>query len=109
MPAIDCKVNIHENEIKMANNLIDSLTETFDPEKYHNQYRQALTDLIESKITGEEFEFVPRPETGKVVDLMEALKASIQLAKDEKERSKEKGKGKRKAATKKKAAETLTS
>jgi DNA end-binding protein Ku len=109
MPEIGYKVNIHENEIKMANNLIDSLTETFEPEKYHNQYRQALNDLIESKITGEEFEVVPRPETGKVVDLMEALKASIQLAKDEKERTKEKGKGKRKPASKKKAVETLTS
>lgn len=102
-------VKIHENEIKMAENLIGSLSEPFAPEKYHNEYRKALMDVIQAKVAGEEVEVVPRPETGKVVDLMEALKASIQLAKEEKERKKAPAKAEetlKKAKTTKKTRKT---
>ncbi len=105
MPEINYKVQINENEIKMATSLIESLTEPFNPERYHNEYRQALTDLIEAKITGEEIEVAPRVEPGKVVDLMDALKASIELAKKEKDKAKEKPK-KKAAKTAKKAKMT---
>lgn len=98
MPELNYKVQIHDNEIKMARNLIESLSEPFNPEQYENEYRKALNDLIQSKITGEEVEVAPRVEPGKVVDLMEALKASIDLAKKEKDRAKEPEKGKKKAA-----------
>lgn len=81
---LNYQVTIHENELKMAESLISSLSESFAPEKYNNEYRQALMDLIQSKITGEEIEVAPRPAEGKVVDLMEALKASIQMAQQEK-------------------------
>jgi len=107
MPEVDYKVQVHDNEIKMAANLIESLTETFDPEKYHNEYRKALHDLITAKITGEEIAVAPRVEPGKVVDLMEALKASIELAKEEKKKAG--GGRKRKAGGKGKATKTLTS
>ncbi len=107
MPEIDYKVQIHDNEVKMATGLIDSLTQPFRPEQYQNRYRNALNELITSKITGEEIEVAPRVEPGKVVDLMEALKASIQMAKEEKNRSREKGK--RKTAKGEKSAKTLTS
>ncbi len=101
MPEIDYNVQIHENEIKMAASLVESLTETFEPRKYHNMYRRALTDLIEAKIAGEEIEAAPRVEHGNVVDLMEALKASIRIAKEEKEKA---GRpGKKKTAGRKKA------
>lgn len=86
LPELNYNVKINENEIKMAENLISSLAEPFAPEKYHNEYRQALMDVIQAKVAGEEVEIAPRPETGKIVDLMEALKASIQLAKEEKDR-----------------------
>lgn len=108
MPEINYQVRLHDNEIKMADSLIESLTEPFNPEQYHNQYREALNEMIAAKIAGEEIEVAPRVEPGKVVDLMEALKASIQLAKEEKEKVKAKGqgqaKGKRKPAKTKKAA-----
>ncbi|PKM80830.1 MAG: Ku protein [Firmicutes bacterium HGW-Firmicutes-14] len=87
MPEINYQVQVHDSEAKMASNLIESLTEPFNPEKYENRYRKALGDLIQSKITGEEVEVVPRVETGKVVDLMDALKASIELAKKEKDKA----------------------
>lgn len=72
---------LHENELKMAVSLVDNLSTDFDPGKYSNEYRQALWEMIEAKIAGQEI-VSPQPsaQPGKVVDLMEALKASIQLA-----------------------------
>lgn len=103
MPEINYKVQVHDNEIKMANSLIESLSEPFNPEKYENQYRKALSDLITAKITGEEVEVAPRVERGQVVDLMEALKASIDMAKEQK------GKAPGKAGKKRKTKETPAS
>ena len=104
LPEINYNVKVSENEAKMASNLIKSLTEPFSLEKYHNEYRAALSELIESRITGKEVEVAPRVETGKVVDLMEALKASIDLAKEEKERDRMKKGTKAGAKAGKKAA-----
>ncbi|WP_418790267.1 Ku protein [Phosphitispora sp. TUW77] len=87
LPEINYNVQVSENEAQMASNLIGALTEPFNPEKYHNEYRTVLSELIESRISGAEVEIPAREETGKVVDLMEALKASIDLAKEEKERA----------------------
>jgi DNA end-binding protein Ku len=106
LPELQYNVKINDNEIKMAESLIGSLAEPFAPEKYHNEYRKALMEVIQAKVAGEEVEVAPRPETAKVVDLMEALKASIQLAKEEKDRKKEPvaaGKGGRKTKTAKRA------
>lgn len=75
------RVKLHENEIKMAINLIENLPTSFKPTKYQNEYRQALWELIENKIVGKEVVTVaPAAERGNVVDLMEALKASVKLA-----------------------------
>ena len=88
LPELNYNVNIHENELKMAENLISSLSEQFQPEKYNNQYREAMMELIQSKITGEEIEIPAKAQEGKVVDLMEALKASIKIAQQEKKTDK---------------------
>nr|MBA2386702.1 Ku protein [Acidimicrobiia bacterium] len=62
--------------------LVDSLTAGFEPDKYHDEYREQVLDLIERKAGGEEFE-VPEvsSEKPKVVDLMAALEASVAAAK----------------------------
>jgi DNA end-binding protein Ku len=86
LPELNYSVNLHENEIKMAVNLINSLSAEFRPDKYTDAYRQALMDLIQARIAGEAVEAPAKPETGKVVDLMEALQASINLAKAEREK-----------------------
>lgn len=91
VPELTYQVKINDNEIKMATNLIASLTEKFSPEKYENNYRIALNEMIQAKITGEEIEVAPKVEEGKVVDLMEALKDSIELAKKQKDKEKETG------------------
>lgn len=80
---LNYQADLHENEVKMAVNLIENLSSEFNPEKYNNEYRKALTEMIQAKIAGEAVEAPARPETAKVVDLMSALKASIELAKEE--------------------------
>ncbi len=71
---------LHDNEIKMAVSLIENLSVDFDPAKYEDDYRKALWELIEGKIVGREVSQMPSPENNNVVDLMEALKASVELA-----------------------------
>ncbi len=83
LPEMNYQVTLHDNEVKMAVNLINNLSAEFRPEKYTDTYRQKLMEVIQSKITGEAVEVPVRPETGKVVDLMEALKASINLARED--------------------------
>lgn len=90
---LDYQTELHDNELKMAISLINSLAATFDPEKYNNEYRAALMEVIQAKIAGEEISIPAQAPTGKVIDLMEALKASIQLAKTEKTAQKRKDTG----------------
>jgi DNA end-binding protein Ku len=55
------------------------LTGDFEPEKYQDNYRGALLELIERKAEGQEITR-PKPAVGKVTDLMEALRASVEAA-----------------------------
>jgi DNA end-binding protein Ku len=71
-------------ELAAARALIDQMTVDFDPERYTAQYREALLAAIEAKAKGLEVVTppTPQPETGgKVLDLMAALKASVERAK----------------------------
>lgn len=95
------KEKLHENEIKMAVSLIENLSTDFEPAKYEDEYRKALWELIEAKIVGKEV-ISPAPTTqpDNVVDLMEALKASVKLAEEaNKEREKQARKSTRKKKT----------
>jgi DNA end-binding protein Ku len=74
-------VKVHPNERKMAGQLIESLAIEFQPEDYKDEYRQALLALIEAKGKGEPVPEVKAKEPGKVVDLMEALRRSVEMAK----------------------------
>jgi DNA end-binding protein Ku len=75
---------LREQELQMAVSLIESLAMNFEPGRFENQYREAVLALIEAKVAGEEVDQVaPAPERGRVVDLMEALRASIRAAETE--------------------------
>jgi len=70
-----------EREKDMAKQLVNSLTASFDPEKYHDEYREELLALIEKKAAGEEIVAAPEAEEpAKVLDLMAALEASLARA-----------------------------
>jgi DNA end-binding protein Ku len=72
-------VQISEKELDMAFTLIDLLTEEFDPEKYKDEYREALMQVIDAKLEGEEMpEVAAKP--AKVTNIMSALRASVEAA-----------------------------
>lgn len=76
------KVDISKKELAMAESLIDLMASDFDPEEYKDHYRNALKKLIEAKLEGQEIEVPAVPtSTGKVVDLMEALRVSVENVK----------------------------
>jgi DNA end-binding protein Ku len=111
LPELNYQVNLHDNEVKMAVSLINSLSSEFQPEKYNDTYRDKMMEIIQAKIAGEEITTPSQRETGKVVDLMEALKASIDLAKEERgtDRQAKKSKGRKETKVSKDTAQRKTS
>jgi DNA end-binding protein Ku len=78
------KPGISEQELAMAKTLINSMDTPFDPSQYKDEYQVKLRELIEAKIAGKEV-VAPEAETaGKVIDLMEALRVSVEKAQNEK-------------------------
>ena len=74
-------------ELAMANQLVSAMTGEFDPAQYRDEYREALEAVIEAKVEGKETVEVEEPEeTGKLVDLMAALEASVNAAKAAREK-----------------------
>jgi DNA end-binding protein Ku len=118
--AKDLKVS--DRELKMAEQLIASLSTDFEPDKYKDSYRDKVLDLVERKAQGEEIAVQPEAEKpSKVPDLMAALEASLAAVKsgssDQPKASKasedgdgdgdgKASKGKAKAAPRKRAAKT---
>jgi DNA end-binding protein Ku len=74
-------VKLRPQEVQMAQTLIENLTEEWNPEQYRDEYREALLEIVEKKAAGEEIVVQEAAEPTKVVDLMEALKASVAAAK----------------------------
>lgn len=77
VPGIPQNVALDKKELDMATQLIENLTAPFDPEKYKDDYREALRELLNKKIQGEEIEVAPEAPQRNVIDLMEALQASL--------------------------------
>lgn len=69
---------VNEAELAMAKTLINSMNQEFQPELYKDEYQERLKALIEQKIAGKEIVSAKQEEQSNVIDLMEALKASIE-------------------------------
>lgn len=81
----------NEQELKMAQLLINSMDTPFDPAQYKDEYQGKIKELIETKISGKEVIAAKPDQAGNVINLMDALKASIDKQNDSKEKdSKEK-------------------
>src|SRR4051794_3526493 len=77
---LEVKSKVDDRELKMAQQLIDTLSTKWNPEKYHDEYREQVMDLIERKAAGEEIVTRPADEKetkGRGVNLMAALEASL--------------------------------
>lgn len=76
------KVEVGKREMTMAKSLIDSMSSKWNPEKYKDDYREALMEVIEEKVEagGKEIEEKPRkaPKPTKVIDLVSLLQKSLQ-------------------------------
>ncbi len=82
IPGLPENVEIDSKELDIAEKLIDNLTAQFDPSKYKDDYRKSLKDLINNKIKGREIHAAPNVPENNVVDLMEALQASLKETKN---------------------------
>ena len=72
-------------EVRMAEQLVEAMTEAFDPARYKDEYREALLKVIEAKIEGVEIaQPAPAAEGSNLVDLMKLLEASVKAATDQK-------------------------
>jgi DNA end-binding protein Ku len=78
---VDTDGKVRANEVEMARQLIESLSEPWEPERYKDEYREALLDIVEKKLAGEPIEVQEEAPPARVVDLMAALKASVEAAK----------------------------
>jgi DNA end-binding protein Ku len=95
-------VEIRPQELAMAKSLIENLSDTFQPDEFHDTYRERLEAAVQAKIEGQEVAVEATKEPTQILDLMEALKASVEATKAktkaaEKEDKKEKVKAKKSA------------
>lgn len=74
-------VGVSPREIQMAISLIENLSDSFDPQRYHDEYQAALKKLIDAKVAGAPLPAAPAERGDKIVDLMEALRASVEATK----------------------------
>jgi DNA end-binding protein Ku len=80
-------VEVSDKEIAMAESLVASLSAPFEPDKYHDEYREQVMALIEMKAEGQELAMPePASDKPKVVDIMAALEASVAAAKEARSR-----------------------
>ena len=99
------KVDVRDQEVKMARQLIQQLSDEFKPGEFEDEYRVRLQELAERKVEGQEVTVAQEPEAepAPVVDIMEALKASVSEAKKRKSSSESKSTAKKKT-TKRRAS-----
>src|SRR4051794_31473726 len=81
---LDDDIDVRPQELQMAASLIETMAGDFRPEQYTDNYREALQALIEAKVAGREVVAPAEPaaDTGTVVDLMAALRASVEAARE---------------------------
>lgn len=80
-------------ELEMAKTLVGTMSRPFEPELYQDEYQKRLREIIEKKISGQEIAVPAGRQEDNVIDIMEALRASIeQSKKGENGKAKEKGK-----------------
>jgi DNA end-binding protein Ku len=80
------KTKLRPAEVEMAKSLVENLSEPFDPQKYDDTYRKELLDLIRAKAEGQPLPEPAAEQQGEVVDLMEALRESVERTKKQRKR-----------------------
>ena len=76
--SVDGNTRLQKAEVDMAKSLVENLSEPFKPEKYDDTYRKELLDLIKAKAKGKELPEPKDEDEGEVIDLMAALRESVE-------------------------------
>src|SRR5947209_5337761 len=92
LKGLEGDVKINPKELEMAKALIESLADSFDPERYKDEYKEAVMKVVHAKMEGEVIEAPEAPQPAKVMDLMEALRQSVEQAKKQRSQKAEKEK-----------------
>jgi DNA end-binding protein Ku len=103
--SVDSGGKLRSAEVDMARSLVDNLSDSFDPEKYDDTYRMELLDLLREKAeTGEISAPAEEPEEAEVVDLMSALRESVERTKRQQGGGRRSGGSKTKTGARKRSA-----
>ncbi|ADL06160.1 Ku protein [Lacrimispora saccharolytica] len=84
VPVAVAKAEASQPEVEMAITMIDSMTATFDPSIYHDEYQERLRQAIESKIAGKEIVSADTEKQNNIIDLMEAMKKTVEMTRSNK-------------------------
>ena len=84
IPKSPVKVELSKPELEMAKTLIESMTRKFDISAYHDEYQEKLREAITSKINGNEIVAANESVPDNIVNIMDALQKSVELAKKQK-------------------------
>jgi DNA end-binding protein Ku len=82
---LDKSPEIRQQELAMAKSLIENLSDSFNPEEFVDNYRQRLEEAVQAKVEGMQVTITPAKEPTQILDLMEALKASVEATKEKSE------------------------
>jgi DNA end-binding protein Ku len=78
------ETEVQDLELDLARQVIESLVGEFDPEDFENQYRQELKAMLEAKLAGQEIKLPEPVAETPVIDLMDALRQSVQQVQEDK-------------------------
>jgi len=92
-----------QKELDLAKKLIDTLAGSFEPEQYHDQYKENVEKLIQAKRKGQKVTPIRQPKTAPVIDLMQALQQSLAKTAGARKRAASGGKAKKTTTTKRSA------
>jgi DNA end-binding protein Ku len=92
------EVKTAERERDMARQLVDSLTSDFEPDKFHDTYRERVLELIAQKAEGKEVALAPATERAPAPDLMAALEASVEAVQRDRQPARGRKRGAKKEA-----------
>ena len=95
---VDGKGEVRKAEVDMAKSLVENLSAPFEPEKYDDKYRKELLELLRAKAKGKKLPEPQEEEEGEVVDLMAALRESVERTKQQKKKTTQRKRSARKAS-----------
>jgi DNA end-binding protein Ku len=90
--SVDGKARVQKAEVDMAKSLVENLSDSFKPEKYDDNYRKGLLELIRAKAKGQDLPEPKEEADGEVADLMAALRESVERTQKQKKSTRKRDK-----------------